>query len=140
MAVKLRLKRMGAKQRPFYRLVAADSRSPRDGKFIETVGTYDPIKQPAVISLDEEKILKWLGLGAVPTETVRTILKKNGVLKKFDATKNPKKVVKKANKPVEKKVSKTEHKKATTTVKKETKKAPVKKVATKTTKTAKKEA
>jgi small subunit ribosomal protein S16 len=140
MAVKLRLKRMGAKQRPFYRLVAADSRSPRDGKFIETVGTYDPIKQPAVISLDEEKILKWLGLGAVPTETVRTILKKNGVLKKFDATKNPKKVVKKANKPVEKKVSKTEPKKATTTVKKETKKAPVKKVATKTTKTAKKEA
>jgi small subunit ribosomal protein S16 len=95
MAVKLRLKRMGAKQRPFYRLVAADSRSPRDGKFIETVGTYDPIKQPAVISLDEEKILKWLGLGAVPTETVRTILKKNGVLKKFDATKSPKKVVKK---------------------------------------------
>jgi small subunit ribosomal protein S16 len=140
MAVKLRLKRMGAKQRPFYRLVAADSRSPRDGKFIETVGTYDPIKQPAVISLDEEKILKWLGLGAVPTETVRTILKKNGVLKKFDATKSPKKVVKKANKPVEKKVSKTEPKKAATTVKKETKKAPVKKVATKTTKTAKKEA
>ena len=137
MAVKLRLKRMGAKQRPFYRLVAADSRSPRDGKFIETVGTYDPIKQPAIISLDEEKILKWLGLGAVPTETVRTILKKNGVLKKFDATKSPKKVVKKA---VEKKVSKTEPKKATTTVKKETKKAPVKKVATKTTKTAKKEA
>ena len=136
MAVKLRLKRMGAKQRPFYRLVAADSRSPRDGKFIETVGTYDPIKQPAVISLDEEKILKWLGLGAVPTETVRTILKKNGVLKKYKTKKNPKKVVKKA---VEKKVSKTEPKKATT-VKKETKKAPVKKVATKTTKTAKKEA
>ena len=72
MAVKLRLKRMGGKQKPFYRIVAADSRSPRDGRFIETVGTYNPIKNPAEVTVDEEKALDWLNKGAIPTETVRT--------------------------------------------------------------------
>ena len=70
MAVKLRLKRMGAKQKPFYRIVAADSRSPRDGRFIEAVGTYNPIKGADQVTLDEEKILNWLNKGAIPTDTV----------------------------------------------------------------------
>ena len=73
MAVKLRLKRMGSKQKPFYRIIAADSRSPRDGKFIETVGTYNPITKPAQVSVDEEKALKWLANGAIPTDTVRML-------------------------------------------------------------------
>lgn len=87
MAVKLRLKRMGAKKRPFYRIVAADSRFPRDGRFIETVGTYDPIKSENNITLDEEKIIKWLNNGAQPTDTVKSILTKNGVWAKFKNTK-----------------------------------------------------
>ncbi len=87
MAVKLRLKRMGGKQKPFYRIVAADSRSPRDGRFIETVGTYNPIKNPAEVTVDEEKALDWLNKGAIPTETVRTILSKKGIMKKYAETK-----------------------------------------------------
>lgn len=87
MAVKLRLKRMGAKQKPFYRIVAADSRSPRDGRFIETVGTYDPIKGKEKVTIDEEKALKWLGNGAEPTETVRNILSAAGVMTKFAESK-----------------------------------------------------
>lgn len=87
MAVKLRLKRMGSKQRPFYRIIAADSRSPRDGRFIETVGTYDPIKKTDNITVDEEKALKWLNYGAEPTDTVRSILTKTGVWKKFKSKK-----------------------------------------------------
>ncbi len=83
MAVKLRLKRMGAKKRPFYRVVAADSRSPRDGKVIEEVGYYNPIMEPADIKIDEEKAMKWLRNGAIPTDTVRDILKKQGIIKKF---------------------------------------------------------
>ena len=83
MAVKLRLKRMGSKQKPFYRIVAADSRCPRDGRFIEKVGTYNPVKNPAVITVDEEKAIKWLNNGAVPTDTVKNILSKAGVMKKF---------------------------------------------------------
>ncbi|MBQ7141341.1 MAG: 30S ribosomal protein S16 [Bacilli bacterium] len=83
MAVKLRLKRMGAKKRPYYRIVAADSRSPRDGRFIETVGTYNPITEPAEIKVDEEKAIKWLNDGAMPTDTVRNLLSKAGVMKKF---------------------------------------------------------
>ena len=83
MAVKLRLKRMGSKQRPFYRIVAADSRSPRDGRFIETVGTYDPIKKSDNITVDEEKTLKWLNNGAQPTDTVKSILTQTGVWSKF---------------------------------------------------------
>ena len=73
MAVKLRLKRMGSKQRPFYRIIAADSRSPRDGRFIESVGTYDPIKKDENVTVDEEKVLKWLNNGAQPTDTVKSI-------------------------------------------------------------------
>ena len=72
MAVKLRLKRMGAKKSPFYRIVAADSRMPRDGRFIEQLGTYDPRQNPAKVSLKKEEILKWLGNGAQPSDTVRT--------------------------------------------------------------------
>ncbi len=83
MAVKLRLKRMGSKQRPFYRIVAADSRSPRDGRFIETVGTYDPIKKEDNVVVDEEKALKWLSNGAQPTDTVRSILSQTGVWAKY---------------------------------------------------------
>ena len=77
--VKLRLRRMGAKKRPSYRIVAADSRSPRDGAFIETVGFYDPITDPATIKVDLERARHWLSVGAQPTETVTSLLKKAGV-------------------------------------------------------------
>lgn len=87
MAVKLRLKRMGSKQKPFYRIVAADSRSPRDGRFIETIGTYNPIKKPAEITVNEELALKWLGNGAQPTDTVRSILSKEGIMTKYAESK-----------------------------------------------------
>ena len=87
MAVKLRLKRMGAKKRPFYRIVAADSRSPRDGRFIELVGTYNPIIEPAEIKINEEIALKWLNNGAIPTDTVRDLLSKQGIMKKFHESK-----------------------------------------------------
>ncbi len=82
MAVKLRLKRMGSKKKPFYRIVAADSRSPRDGRFIEVVGTYNPIMEPAEVKIDEELANKWLDNGAQPTDTVRDLLKKQGILEK----------------------------------------------------------
>ncbi len=94
MAVKLRLKRMGSKQRPFYRIVAADSRSPRDGRFIETVGTYEPIYKENNIKVDEEKALKWLNNGAIPTDTVKNLLSKSGVWAKYKAV-EPKKAAKK---------------------------------------------
>lgn len=90
MAVKLRLKRMGSKQKPFYRIVAADSRFPRDGRFIETVGTYNPIAKPAEIKIDKEVAIKWLNNGAEPTDTVRTLLKNEGILKEFAACKKGK--------------------------------------------------
>lgn len=83
MAVKLRLKRMGAKKAPFYRVVAADARSPRDGRFIETVGTYNPLANPAEIKIDEELAIKWLKNGATPTDTVRNIFSKAGIMEKF---------------------------------------------------------
>ena len=83
MAVKIRLKRMGAKRAPFYRIVAADSRAPRDGRFIEQLGTYDPTKNPAAVKLKEEEILKWLNDGAQPSDTVRNLLSKAGIMKKF---------------------------------------------------------
>ena len=83
MAVKLRLKRMGAKQKPFYRVVAADSRSPRDGRFIETVGTYNPIKEPAEVTFKEDRVMYWLSNGAIPTDTVRNLFSKQGIMKKF---------------------------------------------------------
>lgn len=85
MAVKLRLKRMGAKKRPYYRVVAADSRSPRDGRFIEVVGTYNPLTGEK--NINEEIALKWLGNGAIPTETVRSIFKDCGINKKFHESK-----------------------------------------------------
>lgn len=87
MAVKLRLKRMGSKQKPFYRVVAADSRNPRDGRFIETVGTYDPVKKEESITIDEEKALKWLNNGAQPTDTVKNLLTKKGIWAKYKSTK-----------------------------------------------------
>ena len=83
MAVKMRLKRMGAKKRPFYRIVVADSRSPRDGRFIEEIGYYNPIETPAVVKVDKELAMKWLKTGATPTDTVRDILSKEGILKEF---------------------------------------------------------
>ncbi len=80
MAVKIRLKRMGAKKMPFYRIVAADSRSPRDGRIIETLGTYNPNLNPAEVKIDAEITKKWLSTGAKPTDTVRVLLKKAGVI------------------------------------------------------------
>ena len=77
--VKIRLRRMGAKKAPFYRIVVADSRYPRDGRFIEEVGYYDPMTEPATIKLDNEKVEKWLGNGAQPTPTVKALLKKAGI-------------------------------------------------------------
>ncbi len=80
MAVKIRLRRMGAKKAPFYRVVVADSRFPRDGRFIEEIGTYDPMRDPAVIKIDAEKAKAWIANGAQPTDTVRTLLKKTNIL------------------------------------------------------------
>ncbi|MBR2914268.1 MAG: 30S ribosomal protein S16 [Clostridia bacterium] len=79
MAVKIRLRRMGAKKAPFYRVVVADSHYPRNGRFIEEIGYYDPMKEPAVISIDGEKAKDWIAKGAQPTDTVRALLKKTGV-------------------------------------------------------------
>ena len=90
MAVKIRLKRMGAKKAPFYRIVVADSRSPRDGKVIETLGTYNPLTNPAEIKIDEEKTLSRLATGAEPTDTVRNILSKAGIMEKFHNQKHGK--------------------------------------------------
>ena len=78
MAVKIRLRRIGAKKAPFYRIVVADSRYPRNGRFIEEIGYYDPMKTPAEIKLDDEKVQKWLKNGAQPTETVKSLIAKNG--------------------------------------------------------------
>lgn len=80
MAVKIRLRRMGAKKAPFYRIVVADSRYPRDGRFIEEIGIYDPTKEPTVFKIDEEKTKQWMANGAQPTDTVKAMLKKNGIL------------------------------------------------------------
>ena len=80
MAVKIRLRRMGKKKAPFYRVVVADSRYPRDGRFIEEIGTYDPTKNPSVIAVDTEKADKWIAAGAQPTETVKGLLKKAGAI------------------------------------------------------------
>ena len=90
MAVKIRLKRMGAKKAPFYRVVVADSRSPRDGKFIENIGTYNPLVTPAEIKINEELALNWLKKGAIPTDTVKNLLSKTGIMKKFHEQKNGK--------------------------------------------------
>ena len=82
MAVKLRLTRMGAKKRPTYRIVATDSRRPRDGRYLDLIGTYAPVGECAV-KIDREKALKWLGEGAIPTDTVRGLLSKEGIMKEF---------------------------------------------------------
>lgn len=118
MAVKLRLLRMGAKKKPFYRIVVADAGVKRDGKYIELVGTYNPVISPAEIKIDEEIALKWLTNGAIPTDTVKSLFNKKGINKKFHEMK-----------------SKT-GKKTTTKVKKtvEVKKAPVAKKTTATKK------
>ena len=78
--VKIRLRRMGAKKAPFYRVVVADSRSPRDGRFIEELGYYDPTKEPTVFNVDNDKVKQWMANGAQPTDTVKVLLKKNGVI------------------------------------------------------------
>ena len=120
MAVKMRLKRMGAKKAPFYRVVVADSRSPRDGKIIELIGTYNPLVTPAEIKINEELALNWLNKGAIPTDTVKNLLSREGIMKKFHDSK-----VKTSSKPkAEKKEAKTVEKKpAKAPAKKTTKKA-----------------
>ena len=80
MAVKIRLRRMGAKKAPFYRVVVADQRSPRDGRFIAEIGYYDPTKEPSVLKVDDEKAKSWIANGAQPTDTVKALLKKNGTI------------------------------------------------------------
>jgi len=84
MSVKIRLRRMGSKKRPFYRLVVADSRSPRDGRCIEEIGYYNPVSEPVQIKIDDEKAVKWLEVGAQPTNTVKDLFKKHGVYEKME--------------------------------------------------------
>lgn len=88
--VKLRIQRFGSKKRPFYRIVAADSRYPRDGRFLEILGTYNPVTQPAEVKINEEKVLKWLSTGAQPTDTVRSLFSRQGIIEKFHNQKNGK--------------------------------------------------
>jgi small subunit ribosomal protein S16 len=83
MAVKIRLKRMGAKKAPFYRVVVADARAPRDGRFIEEIGFFNPLTEPAQVKINEEKALKWLQTGAQPSDTVKALLRKEGILDKL---------------------------------------------------------
>ena len=90
MSVKIRLKRMGAKKTPFYRIVVADSRSPRDGRQIETVGTYNPLTKPAEVKINEEAVLKWLQNGAKPSDTVRNLFSDQGIMEKFHNAKHGK--------------------------------------------------
>jgi len=91
MAVRIRLSRFGRKKAPFYRLVVADSRSPRDGRFIELLGTYNPMTDPAAVTVNEERALYWLNVGAQPSDTARGLLKKQGVWEKFESSKTAKK-------------------------------------------------
>ncbi len=90
-AVKIRLTRMGAKKHPFYRIVVADSRSPRDGRSIETLGHYDSTVEPAIIKIDEDKAISWMQNGAQPTDTVKSLFSKTGIMKKWDELKRTKK-------------------------------------------------
>jgi len=87
LCVKIRLKRIGAKKRPYYRVVVANSTASRDGRFIDTIGHFDPLSDPPVVRLNEEKALHWLGHGAQPTDTTRALLKKQGILDRFEAAK-----------------------------------------------------
>lgn len=130
MAVRLRLKRMGSRMKPTYRIVAADSRCARNGKFLELLGTYDPKKKDAPVTVESEKVMSWLKKGALPTDTVRSILSKQGIMKEFMSSKAPKKA--KAKKTVAKKETKTVEKEET--VKKEPAKKATKKVTKKETK------
>ena len=98
MAVKLRLRRMGAKKAPFYRIVAADSRYPRDGRFLEILGYYNPTTQPSDLKVDEELVMKWLREGAQPSDTVRSLLSKVGVMEKFHQLKKAEKAALKTTK------------------------------------------
>lgn len=90
MAVKLRLTRMGKKKQPVYRVVAIDSHTKRDGEYIELIGTYNPLTKPATVKIDEEIALKWLNNGAIPSDTVKNLLKEAGIIKKFADAKNKK--------------------------------------------------
>lgn len=90
MAVKLRLTRMGSKKRPFYRIVASDSRSPRDGKYLELIGTYNPVPSEKEVKINEEIALKWLRQGAIPSDTVRNLLSEAGIMKKYAEEKSKK--------------------------------------------------
>lgn len=83
MSVRIRLRRMGAKKQPFYRVVVADSRSPRDGRFLDTIGTYNPRTEPVAIQIDREKALRWLEEGATPTDSARSLLSKTGIWQEF---------------------------------------------------------
>src|SRR3982751_6346415 len=87
MATRIRLRRMGSKGRPFYRVVVADQRSPRDGRFIEAIGKYHPLDDPSLIEIDEERALEWLNKGAQPSEAVANLLRKTGIWEKFEVTK-----------------------------------------------------
>jgi len=91
MSVKIRMTRMGSKKKPFYRIVAATSNAPRDGRFIEVIGTYNPVAQPAIVSINEELALKWLNEGAQPSDTVRSLFSGTGIMKKFHEDKIAKK-------------------------------------------------
>lgn len=90
MAVRIRAQRLGSKKRPFYRIVATASTSPRDGRFLEIIGTYDPINEQEAIKIDEEKALKWLNNGALPTDTVKSLFTKKGINEKFANSKKSK--------------------------------------------------
>lgn len=90
MAVKIRMKRMGSKKSPFYRIVVADSRAPRDGRIIEQIGIYNPVQEPKQLEINEELALKWLGNGAQPSDTVRNLLSSKGIMQKFHESKSAK--------------------------------------------------
>jgi len=87
MSTRIRLRRLGANKRPYYRVVVADQRSPRDGRFIENIGKYHPLEDPSVIEIDEERALYWLGVGAQPSNTVRVLMTKTGIWEKFEDAK-----------------------------------------------------
>lgn len=103
MSVRIRLRRMGAKKRPFYRVVVADQRSPRDGRFIENIGRYHPLEDPSLIEIDEERALHWLRVGAQPSNTVQVLMTKVGIWEKFASAKPEKQPKKQPKKPAEEK-------------------------------------
>jgi small subunit ribosomal protein S16 len=119
-AVRIRLRRLGAKKRPFYRVVVADQRSPRDGRFIEAIGKYHPLEDPSLIEIDEERALEWLKKGAQPSEAVQTLMTKVGIWKKFEAdrpTAANRRATEKASKTAKAAKAKTSTPKAETTAK-----------------------